>query len=98
MTTWATSNSGTNTAETETIGVDVAAIIRYLVERNTATGARENGGVSKRQNTNMLKATSQLLVVSKLIVTERMTDEVKKLFCTALPKCDVSGGTTEPGQ
>ena len=60
-TTWATSSSGTNTAETATIDVNVFAVIRY---RNVTTGARENGGVSQRQNTSMLKATSQLKVVS----------------------------------
>ena len=60
--TWATGSSGANTAETETIDVNVAAVIRYLVERNATTGARENGGVSKRQNTSMLKATSQLMI------------------------------------
>ena len=62
--TWATSSSGANTAETETIDVNVLAVVHSLVERNTATGARENGGVSEGQNTSMLKATSELLVVS----------------------------------
>ena len=56
--TWATGSSRANTAETETIDVDVLTVIRYLVVRNVTTGARENGDVSERQNTSMLKATS----------------------------------------
>ena len=98
MTTWATSSSGANTAETAAIDVNGLAVIRYLVVRDTATGARENDGISERQNTSMLKATSELLVVSNLLVTERMTDEVKKLLCTALQKHCVSDGTAHPGQ
>ena len=62
--TWATGSSRANTAETETIDVNVFTVIRYLVERNAATGARKNGGVSEGQNTSMLKATRELLVVS----------------------------------
>ena len=63
-TTWATSSNGANTAETVAFDVNVFAVVRYLVVRDATTGARENGGVSERQNTSMLKATSQLKVVS----------------------------------
>ena len=51
------------------------------------TGARENGGVSERQNTSMLKATSVLNGCEQLIsdgTDDR--DEVEKLFCTAHQK------------
>ena len=63
-TTWATSSNGANTAETVAFDVNVFAVVRYLVERNVATGARENGSISERQNTSMLKATRQLKIVS----------------------------------
>ena len=63
-TTWATSSSRANTAETAAADVNVFAVIRYHVERNTATGARKNSSVSERQNTSMLKAIRQLVVVS----------------------------------
>ena len=65
------------------------------------TGARENGGVSERQNTSMLKATRELLVVSNLLVTERMTETNLKIFfalrsknatCLMAPSTLVSDG------